>query len=477
MKTVHEPSRELPVVAEADVLVAGGGPGGLPAAIAAARQGAKTILIERYGFLGGLATASLVVPILGHTAASKIMPLYGDIANRSKMPIVEGLLREIVERMHALRGAPTWQEALEWWGIRFNAEAFKRVADEMVKEAGVQLFLHSLVTEPILTDGRITGLVIESKSGRQAILGKVVIDATGDADVAFRAGASTTKGRAFDGRTMPMGCFFHLAGLPELTESQQNAAYEQVRQAAIDGRFHIFAPRFNSQNSYQDDHSTFGMSRWAGDSTSVRDLTRIELANRQEVWKVLDFIRDEVHVDGVDFSNVYLRLSPVQIGPRESRQVIGGYVLTCHDLQHGRKFEDAVARGSWWVDIHCPYGHGIPVSHCVIECPHGPDCPFWIAEHDKSMIHEEDIYPPDNDWYDIPYRSLTAKDISNLLVSGRCISATSEGMSGVRVMGTCMAIGQAAGTAAALAVRSNAEPRDVDVVELRQVLRSDGALV
>jgi 2-polyprenyl-6-methoxyphenol hydroxylase-like FAD-dependent oxidoreductase len=477
MKNIYEPAREVPVVAEADVVVAGGGPGGLPAAIAAARHGAKTILIERYGFLGGLATAALVVPILGHTASGRIMPLHGDIADRSRVPIVEGLLRETVERMHALRGAPSWQEALQWWGIRFNAEAFKRVADEMVQEVGVRLFLHTLVTDAIVENGRIVGLIIENKSGRQAILGEIVIDATGDADVAFRAGAVTTKGRAFDGLTMPMGCFFHLDGLPELMDAQQNAAYEQVRHAALSGRFHLFSYRFNSRNSYQDDHSTFGMSRWAGDSTNARDLTRIEVANRREVWKVLDFIRNEVRVDGVDFSNVYLRQSPVQIGPRESRQVIGDYVLTHSDLQQGLKFEDAVARGSWWVDIHCPYGHGIPVSHCVIECPHGPDCPFWIAEHDKTMIHEEDIYPPDDDWYDIPYRSLTAKDMSNLLVSGRCISATSGGMSGVRVMGTCMAVGQAAGTAAALAARANGLTRDVDVVELRRVLQSDGALV
>jgi len=379
--------------------------------------------------------------------------------------------------MHALRGAPTWQESLEAWAIRFNPEAFKLVADEMVKEAGVQLLLHSLVTHPILSDGRIMGLVIESKSGRQAILGKVVIDATGDADVAFRAGAETTKGRAFDGRMQPMGCHFHLDALPKLTESQMNAAYEQVRRAALSGRFHIFSPRFYSQNTYQKDHHTFGMSRWAGDSTNVRDLTRIEIANRREVWKVLDFIRKEVQVDGIDFSDVYLRQSPPQIGSRESRQVIGKYVLTQQDLLQGRKFEDAVARGSWWVDIHCPYGHGLPVSHCVIDCPHGPDCPFWIAEHDKTMIYEKDIYPPDDDWYDIPYRSLTAKDFDNLLVSGRCISATSEGMAGVRVMGTCMAIGQAAGIAASMASREAMSVHAVDPQTLRSELKRAGALV
>lgn len=469
--------RDLEIVAEADVIVAGGGPGGLPAAVAAARNGAKTILIERYGFLGGNATAGLVVPILGHTAASRIMPLYGDISNRSNIPIAEGLLKETVERMHKLRGAPSWQEALNFWGIKFNAEAFKRVADEMVIESGVKLFLHSLVADTIVDNDRIIGLIIESKSGRQAIMGKVVIDATGDADVAFHAGASTTKGRLFDGLTMPMGCHFHLDGLPDMTEEQRDDAYDQLRQAALSRRFHIYSPMFSGNHSYQSDHRTFGGIRWAGDSTNVCDLTRIEIANRREIWKVLDFINNEIQVDGVEFSDVYLRQSPAQIGPRESRQVIGDYVLTRKDLQKGQKFDDSIARGSWWVDYHCPYGHGLPVSHCMIECPQGPKCPFWIAEHDKTMIHEKDIYPPDNDWYDIPYRSITAKGIKNLLISGRCISATSEGMSGIRVMGTCMAIGQAAGIAGSIAATKNTSVHKVDHQFLRSKLIEEGALI
>jgi hypothetical protein len=135
------------------------------------------------------------------------------------------------------------------------------------------------------------------------------------------------------------------------------------------------------------------------------------------------------------------------------------------------------ARGSWWIDIHCPLGHTFPVHLCTVECPRQEQCPFWAAEHDKTMRKKVDLYPPHDDWYDIPYRRLTPKQVDNLLVSGRCISATHQGMAGARAMGTCMAIGQAAGTAAALAVRADVHPRDVDVNALRETLKTDGALV
>ena len=230
MRTITEPKREIHIFAEAAVVVCGGGPGGLPAAIAAARHGAKVLLIERYGFLGGLATAGLIAPMLGHTAS------------RSITPIVEGLLRETVERMHNLGGAPSWQEACHEWGIRFNAEAFKYVADQMVQEAGVNLLLHTLVTEAIVEDDRITGVIIESKSGRQAVVGQVVIDATGDADVAFRAGAPTKQGRDFDGQVQSTGSFLHIGGIPELSEEERQTAVEKVRKA-MDAGYICTGPR------------------------------------------------------------------------------------------------------------------------------------------------------------------------------------------------------------------------------------------
>ena len=232
MAMLVEPARQIPIVAEADVVVCGGGPGGFPAAIASARQGARTVLIERYGFLGGLATAGLVAPMLAHTAED------------SDLPIVEGILREVTERMHVLGGAPSWEDSLSQWGIPFDAEALKAVLDEMCQQAGVQVMLHTFVSDVILAEGRIRAVIVESKSGRQAVVGKVFVDATGDADVVVRAGAATTHGRPFDGRGESMGSFFHLAGYEPLSEERAAELRRQIEREMEDGRFHFYNPGF-----------------------------------------------------------------------------------------------------------------------------------------------------------------------------------------------------------------------------------------
>ena len=459
-KTVVESSRQVPIVAEADVVVCGGGPGGFSAAIAAARHGARTVLIERYGFLGGLATAGLVAPILGHTAS------------QSHEPIVEGLLRELTERMHAIGGAPTWAEALQEWGVRFDAEALKVVLDEVCLEAGVELMLHTWVADVAMDQGRIRAVLVETKSGRQAVTGKVFVDATGDADVAVRAGAPTTHGRPFDGRPESMGSFMHLAGFAPDAFEREPELHRLLQAEMEKGRFHFYNPGFLNRNTHHRDHTSANMTRFAGNSDDARDMTRAELSLRRDVWALVRWLRQEVP----GFADCYVQQTSPQAGPRESRQIVGPYALTGDDVRAGRKFEDAVARGSWWIDIHCPLGHTYPVHLCVAECPKGADCPFWAAEHER-MHSRNALHPPQGDWYDIPYRSLLSVGVPNLLSSGRCISATHEGMAGSRVMGTCIAIGQAAGTAAALAVAANVEPGGVDVRQLQGSLRQDGQLV
>ena len=215
------------------------------------------------------------------------------------------------------------------------------------------------------------------------------------------------------------------------------------------------------------------MTRSIGDSTDVKDLTNAEITLRKQAWDLVEFIKKEV--PGCE--DCYIELTSPQAGPRESRQVIGDYVLTGEDVQKGQKFDDGIARASWWIDIHCPLGHTYPVHLCVKECPRGDECPFWAAEHDKTMIARENLYVPKEDWYDIPFRSIVPKKIDNLLISGRCISATHEAMAGVRTMATCMAIGQAAGTAAAMAAGSGIDPRDLDINMLREKLESQGVLL
>ncbi len=460
MRTLHEPAREIPVVAEADVVVCGGGPGGFSAAIAAARHGAKTVLLERYGFLGGLATAGLVAPILAHTASE------------SHTPIVEGLLREITERLHALGGAPSWQEALQHIGIPFDAEALKVVLDELCQEAGVQLLLHTFVADVIKEGDSIAAVIVENKSGRQAVTGKIFVDATGDADVAYRAGAPTTYGRAFDHKPESMGSFFHLAGFPPLSQERMAALQEMTRQDVEAEGFRFYNLNFFAFCAHHRDHTSVNMTRFSGDPTNAADLTQAEISVRREVWKLVRYLRAKAP----ELKDLYVQQTSPQVGPRESRQIVGPYALTGDDIHQGRKFADAIARGSWWIDIHCPLGHTYPVHLCVLECPKGADCSFWAAEYPR-LRSRKDLYPPPGDWYDIPYRSLLSVAVPNLLASGRCISATHEGMAGARVMGTCIAIGQAAGTAAALAIAQGIAPGQIQVAHLQETLRADGQLV
>lgn len=460
MRTVTEPSRQIPVVAEADVVVCGGGPGGFSAAISAARQGAKTVLIERYGFLGGAATAGLVSPLLGHTASE------------SNVPIVEGLLRELTERMHAIGGAQSWAEAVQDWGIHFDAEAMKITLDEMCLEAGVELILHTYVADVVMDGDQIGAIIVENKSGRQAVVGKVFVDATGDADVAYRAGAPTTHGRPFDQRPMSMGTFIHMSGLPSVDANQAAKLREMIQQETINGRFCFYDGRFLDRCAYHKDHTAANMTRYGGDPNSGEDMTQAELSIRENTWKLVRYLRESVP----GFEGVYVQQTSPGVTPRESRQIVGPYVLTGQDVSTAHKFDDAIARGSWWIDIHCPMGWAYPAHLCRFECPKEAECPFWAAEHER-MFHHAELFVAKGDWYDIPYRSLLSIGVPNLLSSGRCISATHEGMAGSRVMGTCIAIGQAAGTAAALAVDGNLLPTELDAQQLRAVLRENGQLV
>ena len=462
MRTINEPARQIPVVHDVDVVVCGGGPGGFSAAIAAARHGARTLLIERYGFMGGLATAGLVAPILAHTASE------------AHTPIVEGILREVTERMHALGCAPSWEEATQEWGIRFDAEALKIVIDEMCQEAGVTLLLHTTIVGVAKEGDTIDAVIVESKSGRQAVRGKVFIDATGDAEVAHHAGARTTFGRDLDGCPESMGSFFHLAGYDAVDEAREAELRKQVEREMEDGRFQFYGVGFLSKRcAYHGDHASANMTRFGGDPTDANDLTAAELSVRRNIWDLTRYLR----ATAPEFRDAYVQQTSPQVGPRESRQIVGPYALTGDDIREGSKFDDAIARGSWWIDIHCPLGHTYPVHLCTADCPKGADCPYWAAEHEKMRASRRDLFPPKGDWYDIPYRSLLSVSVPNLLGSGRCISATHEGMAGSRVMGTCVAIGQAAGTAAALAVQEGVAPAQVDVPRLRALLRQDGQLV
>jgi len=459
MAVVREPQRDIPVIADVDVCVIGGGPGGLPAAIAAARQGASTMLVEMQGFLGGMATSGQVGPILAITA------------NRSTEPTVAGLLAELCDRLAAIGQGKPYEECLQARCAPFGVEGLKIVADRMVNDAGVRTLFHAFFAESVVEDGRMTHAIIESKSGRQAIRAKVFVDGTGDADVASRAGAECTLGRPADGLPMAMGSEFILGGTEALTPEIRQTLVEKTRAAAEAGEVNVYGIGLGGHGSTMDPgHASINCTRAGGNCADVEDLTRAEFATRETTWKLLDLWRSVPGAEGL-----HLVATPAHVGIRESRQLVGLHRITGQDVVEGRKYDDSIARCSYWIDIHCPRGLGVPagVHLCRKKCPR-TDC-YMLTDYPNQVPDE--LYPPEGDWFDIPYRALVPQTIDGLLVSGRCISADYQAMGAMRVIGPCMAIGEAAGIAAATAAEANVQPRDVDVETLRGKLTDAGALV
>ncbi|MGM0491958.1 MAG: FAD-dependent oxidoreductase [Armatimonadota bacterium] len=484
MRSITLPERDIPVIGDYDVVVAGGGPGGIPAAVAAARSGAKTLLIERYGYLGGMATAGLINVMLGVRASGTDEPMIGGIAE------------ELCREMAALGAASDFDEGVRSGGIYFAPEAFKLVADVLVEGASVDLRLHSWVSDTTVEDGRVSTLMVESKSGREAVTGRVFVDATGDADVVEQSGARFTHGREFDGAVQAMGSMFRLGGVDEerLPADEERAAIMQRAWEAIDaGEISAFNPSWGWRvvENIPGERMVNAM-RFAGDPCTVEDLTAAEVQVRRDTWALVEWWRE--NVPGLE--NAYLVQTPPHVGIRESRQVVGHERITGDDVLAARRHEDAVARGSYYIDIHCPLGRVRNSTHlCYKNCPNDPPCAMYEERYEELPGRDEDAHKPmrprdglsskewdrprahprDGLWFDIPWGCLVSADIPNLLCAGRNISCDHKGMAAMRVMGSCMAIGQAAGEGAAMAADADCDGAAVDVHVLQERLRANGA--
>jgi hypothetical protein len=444
--------RDVPVAAEADVLVVGGGPAGIAAAVASARNGAKTVLVERFGFLGGNATAGLVGPFMTSYSLD------------GKIQLIKGVFEELVERAEQLGGAihPSQVEGgTEFAGFityghhrvtPFDPEAVKLVAAEMCLEAGVELRLHTFMVDTLVEDDGVAGVIVASKSGLEAIRAKVTVDCSADADIAARAGAPFHQGRESDGLTQPMTLFFRVANVEDEKVRAWRAAHPDerrmfasiVKEARDRGEFPIPREGIGVYRTPQPGIWRVNTTRLQRlDGTNVRDLTKAEIEGRRQVMFLMQFFRERCP----GFEHCTLLDTAATIGVRETRRIVGEYTLTAEDLADGREFDDVIALCGYPIDVHSPDGSGGGAT----------------GELEVANV------------YQIPYRCLVPAQAENLLVAGRCVSATHEALGAIRVMPPSFAMGQAAGTAAALAVAEGVPPRKVPVPWLQETLVKNGA--
>ena len=439
-----------------DVLVVGGGNAGCAAALAAARHGARTLLVERYGFLGGTATAAMVGPWMTfHSGTERI---------------VGGIAQEIVERLIAMGGSQGHiADASDY--VRtitpFDPEVHKALLFEMMRESGVALLLHAYFLESLRdATGAVRGARVGTVGGMRDYEARVTIDASADAYVAASAGVALQQGDG-GGRVQPASLMFRLshvdlaataayvrANADEMRTSLPPEARDAASLTAVAGLYALWnrarergdvdVPRelVSFFISPYPDEVSVNMTRVTDiDPLDPDDLTRAEVEARAQVMQLLAFFRRDVP----GFANARIAATGTQIGIRESRRIAGVYTLTRDDVLHARTFDDAVARSAYPIDIHNPSGAGTT----TFRLPAGAS-------------------------YEIPYRCLVPQRVDALLVAGRCISTTHEALASTRLTPTVMTLGQAAGTAAAFVAEQLIRPRDVDAAQLRAALVRDG---
>lgn len=453
-----------------DVLVVGGGNAGCAAAIAAARHGANTLLVERYGFLGGTATAAMVGPWMTFHSGSK--------------RIVGGIAQEIVERLQRKGGSPGHlHDSSDYVPTitPFDPEIHKALLFEMMQEAGVHLLLHAYFLRALMPldaasgasrpqdDAGVEGAVFATVAGEREYRAAFTIDATADAYVAASAGVATQQGDE-RGRVQPASLMFRLSHVdlsktatyvrmhPDQMRTSLKA-HERVAPAmtAVAGLYDLWNSALEHGEvevprelvsffitPYPDEVSV-NMTRVTSiDPLDPDDLTRAEVQARAQVMQLVEFFRKRVP----GFENARIAATGTQIGIRESRRIVGEYTLTRDDVLQARHFPDAVARSAYPIDIHNPAGSGTR-THRI----------------------------PQGESYEIPYRCMVPAHVDRLLVAGRCISTTHEALASTRLTPTVMTLGQAAGTAAALAKQSGKTLRSIDTERLRSLLKDDGVLL
>lgn len=419
-----------------DVLVIGGGPAGITAALAAVRNGTKVALIERYGFLGGNAAFGVGNFCGFYTSGTKKRRVVGGIGWE--------IIQELVKRKAAVEFFETGDKEVIGT-IPYNHEVLKSVFDQILLQEDITLLLHTLAVDPLMDGSIIKGITVENKSGRRNVLANVIIDATGDGDIAAKAGAEYEISEQPQALTM----IFTMANV-NVPKALSVLGYELERlmkEVIKKEKFSLFS----QTGGYVPIPGMPGviavnLTRIKGvTGISASDLSQAEIEGRQQVFLYAEFLRQCVP----GFEETFLTAIATQVGVRETRRILGDYVLTEEDVLKCKKFKDAIGCNAWPVELHEPSKEG--------------------------GIRWE--YLPEGNSHDIPYRCLVPRIVDGLLVAGRCASTTHVAQASTRVTGPCIVMGQAAGTAAAIATREKILPRNVDVTLLRQILQAQGTIL
>jgi hypothetical protein len=435
MTDLIEPARHTPLFGEFDVVVLGGGPAGKSAAVCAARGGARTLLVERYGFLGGMGTAGGVTNFAG---------LYGRRGGEMQ-PLVRGVVDELLERIEGLGGLNQPQDGLQG-RIRvrsYDVSAYKCAADDWLLSAGVELLFHALAVGVVMQDSRVDALLVETRSGRRAIRAREFIDASGDADLAHFAGVPYELGDGQGSALFPSTMF----RIGNVDAARAQAAIGEFKaidalmaQAADRYRFPrrgaILRPQRNPSEWRANVTQLANERGQAVDATDARQLSAAEVEGRRQIVEYMRFLHAEVPgFEAAEISDI----AP-QVGIRESRRVIGAYQLSGEDVLGGARFDDVIGLNAWPVEMH--------VAGRI----------EWGFPRDG-----------DNAFNHLPWRMVVPQGVDNLLVAGRCASMQHLGQSAARASGACFVMGQAAGTAAALRVAGR-----FSVPALQDALRKAG---
>jgi len=425
--TITEPARQVPIAADCDVCVVGGSATGVFAAVAAARLGARVALLELNGFFGGVATASLVS--LWHSTE--------DMNNEQQ--IIAGLTTEVFERLDRRNALTVVKGKRTYYAM--NTEELKIELDELVTEAGVRPFLHTMFVAPVVEDGRMVAAVIEDKTGRRAIRAKQFIDATGDADVVARMGLPVYQRESVQPPTM---CVI-LRGLDAIAKKHPGF---NVHRAIFDTQYaQALPPGFawgRAVPGGNDEYMLAGTRVFNANCADADELTAATIEGRRQVRMVCDLLRENF-MDGKGSPLVTL---PAKLGIRETRHARCLHTLTQEELLSGQRFPDAIGNGTYPVDIHNARGGGITFRYLE-------KAPF----------------------YQIPYASLVPQGSHNVLIAGRSIDADEGAFGAVRVMINCNQTGQAAGVAAWLALDSEKPIAQIDTARLREILKRQGAAI